>query len=94
MTLEQFRLRFPVFAEVEDEYIEAHLEAAELRTPVDIWGAKQADGIGYLAAHLMALSPWGEAGKLTMVVNGTSTTSYGVHRKALEGEVRGGVLAI
>lgn len=64
MNLATFRVQFPEFKAVADTFVQAHLDAAELEVDADVWGTKADQGIAYLAAHKMALSPMGQAAKL------------------------------
>jgi|JI102314A2RNA_FD_contig_121_103807_length_4112_multi_2_in_0_out_0_5 hypothetical protein len=67
-----------------DALVQAKLNAAYLRTPADIWGDLVDEGAKYLAAHLIATSPFARDLKL---VQKTGETSYGVERAKLEGIV-------
>jgi hypothetical protein len=60
MTLVQFRARFPEFSLAENAYVQSFLTAAIARLDATAWPADMlVEGIGYLAAHLMALTPAG-----------------------------------
>lgn len=86
-TLAQFRLQFGEFAAVSDPVVTAFLGAAQLELDTKVWGAfGQVGGLItkadqaqlYLAAHKMAISPFGQAAK-TLYNNkrGYERTTYG-----------------
>lgn len=94
VTFESFITRFPEFARNPDDlsgafqgWIEAHIAAAVIETPSSVWGAMQDEGVYYLAAHKLAISPFGIAAKLGSK-NGESV--YGVERKRLNCVVASG----
>ena len=53
MNLELFRQRYPRFECQDDSDIESILALATMFCPAEKWGAKQIEGIGYLAAHMV-----------------------------------------
>lgn len=80
LSLSSFRTRFPEFNPGADALVESCLAEALLSTPADVWGDKADAAQGLLAAHLLALSPFGRTAKLSSV-KGEST--YGTQRKAM-----------
>lgn len=71
-TLSQFRAEFPEFNTVSDVLVTAKLAAAALEMDNCVWGAfgqpggpntKADQGQMYLAAHKMAVSPFGQNSK-------------------------------
>lgn len=74
MTLEEFRTQFPEFQEAPDSLILGKMREAESRTDAFVWGAKREQGIAYLTAHLIALSPGGRA--MQLVQKDGSTPYY------------------
>jgi hypothetical protein len=78
--LATFRISFPEFAGADDPFVQAWLDRAEARCGVARWGAKRDDGIFFLAAHLMAVSPWGNSAKLitSPKEKGYQRTTYGL----------------
>ena len=82
MQLSDFRTGFPEFNGVTDGMVQMWLNAAQLRIDQGIWGAfgtspnlTNADfGHGYLAAHLLATSPFGQNAR--MVAKEGSTTYW------------------
>jgi hypothetical protein len=83
----QFLERFPEFDRASPDLIAARLAEAYRRTPDRIWGDLADDGAGYLAAHLLALSPFAAELKL---VGKERTTIYGDERGRLERIVSAG----
>lgn len=83
-TLPAFRVQFPEFASVDDPMVQAWLDAAALEIDQVVWGEKAPQGHMYLAAHKMALSPYGQAARLAK--NATDTT-YNDHFTRLVGIV-------
>lgn len=71
MDLATFRLRFPEFVRASDALVSARLADAEVRAGVATGLAWQEQKIGYLAAHLLAISPGGR--ELRTTPEGTST---------------------
>lgn len=57
VSLSEFRERFPEFDRASDTLVVGRIAEAERRTPADVWGALEDDGIAYLAAHLLSLLP-------------------------------------
>lgn len=75
MTLEAFLLQFPEFAGVPAAQVNAMLAAALLEIDATVWGAKADQGQAYLAAHKLALSPFGNAAR--MVIKNVADTPHG-----------------
>jgi hypothetical protein len=86
LSLEDFRTRFPEFTATDDDYVSAKLAEALRGMDADVWGDLADDGQGYLTAHLMALSPFGNAAKL---VKGDTTTYEGHYRRLLRAVAAG-----
>lgn len=87
MDLATFRIQFPEFQFVDDSLVQAMLTAAALSVDVDVWGTKAGQGVGYLAAHKLALSPYGQAARL---VAKDGSTTYETHYTDLVAQVSGG----
>lgn len=91
ITLLQFRAEFEEFAAAGDPLVLAKIQdAADAIDPVQ-WGDLAPQGTKYLAAHLLALSPFGRALKL-VAQNGT--TVYSVRYDALVAAVGIGGLVV
>lgn len=57
MTAAEFKALFPEFSRASDALVTSRLEWAEARTPSDIWGDLQDQGIAWLTAHFLVLLP-------------------------------------
>lgn len=84
MNLTQFRARFPEFSGVEDTTIEATLAEALLRLNTTIYGKRIDEAQGYLTAHKLALSPYGQAARLAAA---DGKTTYSIHFKEIQREL-------
>jgi hypothetical protein len=79
-TVTTFRGRFGEFTNAPTAVVQAAIDEAYRRTPSNVWGGIQDDGAGYLAAHLLALSPRARDMKLA---NEKGETIYGTERRRL-----------
>ena len=68
----QFRLQFLAFQNLQDDQIQAYLDAAYLEINPDRWGTLIDQGAGYLAAHLMAVEPWAAGMRLVNAADGST----------------------
>jgi hypothetical protein len=84
---ETMLLEFAEFGGATRELVEARIAEAYRRTPERIWGDLRDDGAKYLAAHLIALSPFAAELKL---VGPDRKTLYGEERARLERLVSSG----
>lgn len=57
MTAAEFKALFPEFNNAPDALVESRIAWATSRTPADIWGDDQDQGIAWYAAHFLALLP-------------------------------------
>ncbi len=87
MTAAEFKVLFPEFAQTSTALVESRLAWAETRTPSDVWGEAQEQGIGFLAAHLLALAP---QAKDMRAGEEKGVTMYSRERERLEGIVASG----
>lgn len=97
-----FRAQFPEFGgNVPDALITVMLGAAALELDTSVWGAfgvvggnmtKSDQGQMYLAAHKLAVSPFGQNAKMASDPrrNGYDRTTYGAEFKLLMGGVTSG----
>lgn len=89
-----FLVRFPEFKRAPVELIESKITEAELQIDSAIWGTKTDLGAGYLAAHLLALSPFGQHARLVPAnqkpTRGEALTTYEREYKRLVGIVSSG----
>lgn len=79
-TYSQFIARCPEFDSAPQAIVESCIAEAERQTPERVWGERQIDGIIWLAAHLLALSPQAKE----MHISGTTQTLYQARREELE----------
>lgn len=82
-----FLAEFAEFSGASTALVDAKLAAALIRTPDSIWDDLQDEGIKYLTAHLLALSPFARELKL---VQDDGTTIYSKQRAELESIVSSG----
>lgn len=82
-----FIVQFPEFTNSSVALVEAMLSAALLEIDADIWGDKATQGQWYLAAHKMALSPYGNNAEMK---DNRGLTTYWVHYTALVRQVASG----
>jgi hypothetical protein len=80
ITRAQFVEEFAEFARAAPALVDAKLAEAYRRTPERIWGDLTDDGAKYLAAHLVAQSPYARELKL---VDKDGQTRYGMQREHL-----------
>jgi Protein of unknown function (DUF4054) len=80
MPPDAFFRRFPEFAATDLSLITATLDDAALQIDVNVWGNLAGTGHGYLTAHMLALSPFGQAARL---VAKDGTTTYQTHYNRL-----------
>jgi hypothetical protein len=57
MTAAEFKALFPEFKNAADDLVTSRLAWALARTPSDIWGTYQAEGVAWYTAHFLALLP-------------------------------------
>lgn len=75
-----FLARFPEFKRAPLDLIESKITEAELQIDSAVWNTKTDLGAGYLAAHLLALSPFGQHARLVPAnmkpTRGEALTTY------------------
>jgi hypothetical protein len=74
LKVSDFFARFPEFAATDLSLITAALNDAALQIDTRVWGNLAGTGHGYLAAHMLDLSPFGQAARL--VAKDGSTTYF------------------
>jgi hypothetical protein len=89
LTREQFINSFPEFRNAEMGLVIAKLAEAYQQIDLSVWdtgsnGPKSGIGQGYLAAHLLALSPFGQGARM---IAKKGTTTYWVHYRNLQRQV-------
>jgi hypothetical protein len=76
LTLAQFRARFPEFERLPDATLTDALARGLVQTSTIVFGDISDEATGYLAAHFLALSPYGQQARLSAV---DGTTTYMTH---------------
>lgn len=71
--LRHFRARFPEFNNAPDTLIQATLDGCAVEFASSIWGTKLDEGHGYLTAHKLSLSPFGQQARLADGKRGETT---------------------
>lgn len=79
--------RFPEFFGAPAASVAACIAEAEARTPEDVWGSLRDQGVLYLAAHLLAMSPNAVDMRLK---NDPTDSIYNVQRRKLARAVASG----
>lgn len=90
ITLASFLAEFPEFDPEDgsrDDLVQAKIDAAYLRTNAAVWGDMRDEGAKYLAAHMLALSPFARELKLA---DTSGETMYLAQRHAMERAVVSG----
>lgn len=87
MSLAEFRVRFPEFTQTPDALVSAKLTEAERSVSQEVWGETAYDGAYYRAAHLLAVSVFGQNARL---VSNAGETTYNTEYKRLQREVAAG----
>jgi Protein of unknown function (DUF4054) len=64
LLLADFRSRFPEFEKAPDALVNSKLSDASDQLDHTVWGSILDQGVGYLAAHLLSRSPWGQQARL------------------------------
>jgi Protein of unknown function (DUF4054) len=88
LSLQDFQARFPEFKATDTTLVSAALNDAALLIDRCVWGKLAGQGHGYLTAHRLALSPFGQQAR--MVSKDGKTTTYLTHYKGLVGIVGSG----
>jgi hypothetical protein len=87
INLNAFLVQFPEFASTDINLVESMLAAALLEIDVSVWKAKSDQGQAYLAAHMLAISPFGQNTRLAAK---DGATTYWTKFKRLQGIVASG----
>lgn len=64
VTVARFVNDFPEFRDTDEAQITAKLTQAARRINVPVWGTAADDGVMFLAAHLLSISPAGEGARI------------------------------
>lgn len=87
MNVSDFITQFPEFRTVDLNLVKAMLDAALLEIDVAVWRAKADQGQAYLAAHRLAMSPFGQNARLSAK---DGNTTYYTHYKEIRSQVASG----
>jgi hypothetical protein len=87
LALSDFLARFPEFSRTDTTLIASALNDAALVIDPSVWGSFAGQGHGYLCAHRLALSPFGQQARL---VTKSGSTTYWEHYEALMNVVGSG----
>lgn len=85
-----FKARYPEFCDAPDSLVRAVLLEAECRTDETVWGDCYTQGVMYLAAHLLAISPMAQTAAKCCDKDGM--TPYMRERKKMICALGGGIL--
>jgi hypothetical protein len=88
VTVASFLVAFPELAPAGEPLIAAKLAEAARSVNANVWGVKTDDGVSYLAAHLLACSPYGENARLS---SDKGESTYGRRFEALRWQVGAGL---
>ena len=78
--IRSFLSRFPEFEPAGKPMVREGIAEATRGVDTGVWGAKTDDGIRWLAAHLLAITPWGQQARM---VSKDGSTTYGVEHARL-----------
>jgi hypothetical protein len=89
-----FVVAFPAFRNTDRPRVEVKIAEAKRQVDEAVWGELTDDGVGYLAAHLLAIMPGGEHARLiprnAKPVRGEALTTYEREYKRLMRQVASG----
>jgi hypothetical protein len=91
LAVDDFLARFPEFAGADLSLIDAMLNDAFFEIDPLVFGPLAGSGHGYLTAHKLALSPFGQNARLEAK---DGMTTYYVHFRQLVAKVSGGFRAL
>lgn len=81
------KARFPELVDAADALVESKIAQASRSIDPKVWGALVDDGVAYLAAHLLALSPFGTNAGLRLGGGANQKTVYGDTLEAMQRRV-------
>ena len=84
MDIDAFRIRFGEFDSAPDLLVQACLDEAAAETSAEAFGDGYDAAHGQLAAHKLAVSPWGQNARM---VNDKGESTYGTERTGIEGRL-------
>jgi hypothetical protein len=89
MDLPNFRLTFPELNTASDVLVTRFLASSARSIDEDLYGDRYDDAHGFLAAHLLCLSPYGKNARL---VSDSGKTTYGTRYEEIRFEVTPSVM--
>ncbi len=89
MNLANFRLTFPELNAASDTLVSGFLASAARSIDSDLYGDRYDDAQGFLAAHLICLSPYGKNARLS---SKEGKTTYGDRYEEIRYEVTPSVM--
>ena len=97
VTVDEFKNHFPEFDECPDAFLQSYLDDAEQSINRVVWDAdtdKPKGDVGqkYLAAHMIAMSPFGQQARL--IAEGALTSTYEEHYERVLSQVVMGAMVI
>lgn len=87
VTVDSFLASYPEFRSAERDLLQAKLDAAEPQVDSEVWGDKTDQGVELTAAHLLAISPFGQNARL---VAKDGSTTYSKRLREMQLQVTGG----
>lgn len=87
VSVESFLTSFPEFEPAGEGLIAAKIAAGALQVDAGLWGEKADLGVELTAAHLLALSPFGQQARL---IAKDGTTTYGNRLHVMQRQVASG----
>ena len=89
LTVDTFKIRFPEFSDADVPLVSQKLDQASRGMDATVWGDLFDDGQAQKAAHLLALSPYGQQSGLRMGAGANQRTVYQEEFDKLERRVGG-----
>lgn len=92
VTVSELKAAFPSFKNSADASVQLALDFATARTPADVWGDLQEQGITFLALHFLAIAPESKHMRkdASGIATALETTSWGKERRNLQNIVSSG----
>ena len=81
--LGDFQNRFPEFNATDTTLVVSALNDAALLIDQSVWGPLAGQGHGYLTAHRLALSPFGQQARMIVDKKNPEMTTYFAHYKQM-----------
>lgn len=82
MTPAQVKARFPEFGQVPDSTIQQTIDGAAWEFSARVWGTLLSEGMYYLVAHKLTMSPFGQQARLA-AKSGQTTTYWQEYQRLM-----------